>query len=373
MREYTKYVGLDVHKDSIAVGIAERGRAAPTLYGQLAGTPDSVAKLARKLGSPAEVAFCYEAGPCGYGIFRCLRSLGYDCIVVCPSLVPRKPGERVKTDRRDALSLAKNFRSGDLSPVWVPDQEQEAVRDLVLVRCREDAKYSQRRARQRLSSFLLRNDVRYPGRTRWTQAHLAWLQDLRLPHRAQQIVVQDYTDDVKRATERLLELEAEMARALESWSLGHVAQGLMALRGVSLITGMSVMAELGDITRFSSPRQLFAYIGLVPSEYSSGSKRQQGAITKTGNGHVRRILAESAWAYRHHPRKIKRIQVRANKTPEAVQKIAWNAQKRLTMRYRYLLARGKPAAKVCTAISRELSGFIWAIAWEMMGPDKERT
>ena len=368
MQDYQKFVGLDVHKDTTAVAIADKGRRLPEPYGNSKSDPDSIGRLARKLGTPEEVTFCYEAGPCGYGIYRHLMSMGYECVVAAPSLIPRRSGERIKTDRRDAVALARCHRSGDLVPVWVPDQQQEAIRDLV--RCREDMKRAERRAKQRLNAFLLRHG-RVFGRTKWTQIHFTWLDTLDFSDRQHQVVLHAYIDAVRDAVERVAEMEREMARALETWSLAPLAQGLMALRGVSVIASMVIVAELGDITRFDSPRQLMSYLGLVPSEHTTGDRRRLGAITKTGNGHVRRILAESAWTYRYRPRKSPRIQKRAAQTSRAVQDIAWKAQKRLSFRYAYLHSRGKPGAKVCTAISRELSGFIWAIAWEVMAPQKQ--
>ena len=369
MRNYAKYVGVDDHKDSLTIAVAEHGRAAPSLYGEIRKDAAALRKLAEKLGGPDEVSFCYEAGPGGYVIYRWLRTMGYECVVVSPALVPKRPGERVKTDRRDALSLARQHRAGELTPVWVPGKDQEAVRDLV--RCREDMKHEERRLRQRVNSFLLRHGKVYPKTSRWTGPHYTWIEEQKFEQPEQQIVLQAYVDGVKQASQRVKDMEEEMTRALDSWSLAPVVQGLMALRGVSLIVAMTVMSELGDLTRFDSPRQLFAFLGLVPSEYSTGSKRHQGAITKSGNSHVRRVLGEAAWGYRYPARKTYHLQRRARGTTREVQGIAWRAQTRLCYRYRYLIARGKPSAKVCTAIARELSGFIWAIACEIMGPDRK--
>ena len=365
MREYTRYVGLDVHLKETVVSVADEGsRRSPVEYGRIPTTPGALRKLGKKLDDAGHsLSFCYEAGPCGYSVFRELRNLGYSCTVVAPSLIPRKPGDRVKTDRRDASSLARLHRSGDLTPVWVPDEDQEAVRDLV--RCREDAKRAQQKARQRLGSFLLRRGCVFPGRSRWTQAHGRWLESLRFDNPAQQVVFQEYMDAVTVCTTRVAALEEEMHRALESWSLEPIVRAYMALRGVNFITAMTLAAELGDLTRFDSPRQLMAFVGLVPSESSSGDTQRRGGITKTGNGHVRRILVESAWCYRYPARKSPHLQRRAEQTSPEVQAIAWKAQKRLCGRYRRLLARSKPKPKVCAAVARELLGFIWAIAWEM--------
>lgn len=366
MEQYSKYVGLDVHKDSIHVATAEMSGDAPASYGPIVNTPKSIAKMVTKFTQYGEVVgFCYEAGPCGYEIYRQISALGCDCMVMAPSLIPRRPGVRIKTDRRDARSLARLFRSGELTPVWVPDSEQEAVRDLI--RCREDMKTTERHAKQRLSAFLLRHGKVYSGKSCWTKAHFRWLENLKFQQPVQQIVLQECIDAIGETRGRVATLEGEMSKALETWSFAPVVQGLMALRGVSLVTAMTVMAELGDITRFDSPRELMGYLGLVPSEHSSGPKRRQGGITKTGNGHVRRVLVEAAWSYRFPPRKTAHLQRRALKTSPKVQAIAWKAQKRLCGRYQHLTARGKRTVQTCTAVARELSGFIWAIACEVMG------
>lgn len=369
MSKYTRYVGLDVHMKETVVSFAEEGsRRPPVAYGRIPSTPEALRKLVARLSDEGhDLSFCYEAGPTGYGVYRQLRASGHPCIVVAPSLIPRKPGNRIKTDRRDAVSLARLHRSGDLTSVWAPDEEQEAIRDLV--RCREDMKRAQQKARQHLGSFLLRHGRIYPGRSKWTQAHSRWLETLRFDHPAQQIVFQEYVDTITACTGRVSALESEMERALETWSLEPIVRAQMALRGVALITAMTLAAELGDLTRFDSPRQLMAFVGLVPSESSTGDERRRGAITKTGNSHVRRILVESAWCYRHKARKTAFLQRRAERTTPGVQAIAWKAQTRLCGRYRRLLARGKPKGKVCTAIARELLGFIWAIAWELAPPE----
>jgi len=365
MRKSTKVVALEQHMDSITVAVAGPGRRAPELYGDMPSTPEAVSKLARRLDDGnTRLRFCYEAGPCGYGLYRQLTQMGYECSVVAPSLSPRRPGERIKTDRREALRLARQHRSGDLVAVWVPDEEQEVIRDLV--RCREDFKHAERRARQRLNSFLLRHGRVYSGRSRWTKAHGHWLEAQCFGHAAQQIVFQEYVNAVCEGTRLVETLEQDMTQALEDWSLAPVVRGLMALRGVGPVVAMTVVAELGDITRFDSPKQLTAYIGQVPSEHSSGRTRRQGGITKTGNGHVRWVLTEAAWSYRLPARKTKHLQRQAEQTSETVQAIAWKAQKRLCGRYQHLMQRGKPTGKVITAVARELLGFMWAIAWETM-------
>ncbi|MCG5539513.1 IS110 family transposase [Halorhodospira sp. 9622] len=368
MNEFNSvYVGLDVHKDTIAVAVARLGRGDPEYWGSIAHTPEAVTKLLERLSPDGEVLnFCYEAGPCGYGLYRQLTAAGHRCMVVAPSLIPRKAGSRVKTDRRDAVTLARLDRAGELTAVWVPDDEQEAIRDLS--RAREDMKAAERRARQRLSAFLLRHGLSYSGgKSRWTQAHWRWLEGIKMDSPWQQIALQEYIDAVKEAQRRVATLEEQMREAVAHWSLGPVVEALMALRGVQLVTAVTILAELGDLTRFDSPRELMAYLGLVPSEHSSGNTRRQGAITKTGNGHARRVLTEAAWAYRFPARKTASIERRAECAPPGVQAIAWQAQKRLCRRYRALIAAGKPANQAVTAVARELAGFIWAIARECAG------
>ena len=366
MKDFNKYVGLDTHKETVAVAVADALGGKARYYGEITNTPEAIGKLVRSLCCDGEViSFCYEAGPCGYEVYHQIRGLGHHCSVVAPSLVPSKPGDRVKTDRRDCEKLSRLDRAGELTPVWVPDQEQEAMRDLT--RAREDMKGLERITKQRLNAFLLRYSRIYQsGKSRWTQAHFRWLEGLKFELAVQQIVFQEYVDAVKQAEARVAGLVKEMEKALQSWDLAPVVEALMALRGVKLITAMTIMAELGDITRFDSPRQLMSFLGLVPSETSSGLTRRRGGITKTGNGHVRRVLVESAWCYRFPARKTAHLQRRAEKCSAAVQAIAWKAQKRLCGRYTHLLNRGKLKVQVCTAIARELVGFIWAIACEVM-------
>jgi transposase len=333
MNEFNSiYVGMDVHKASIAIAVARAGRGEAEYYGEIENNGTALSKLLKRLSPNGEVLnFCYEAGPCGYGLHRQLTDQGHECEVVAPSLIPRKVGERMKTDRRDALMLARLHRSGELTPVWVPDKEQETIRDLS--RAREDMKSLELKARQRLGAFLLRHAKVYGGKSRWTQMHWRWLREVKFEQPVQQVVLQEYIDTVRSLQRRVKQLEEQMREALKGWSLGQVVEALMALRGVSLVTAMTTMAELGDITRFESPRQLMGYLGLVPSEHSSGSTRRQGGITRTGNGHVRRVLVEAAWNYRFAARKTRCIEKRAEKTSEQVQAIAWQAQKRLCGRY----------------------------------------
>lgn len=365
---HAAYIGLDVHKATIAVSIAEAGRHDPEFRGEIPNDPKAIDTLVRQLSERFEgqpLLFSYEAGPCGYGVFHQVQATGHNCEVVAPSLIPQRPGDRVKTDRRDAKMLARLSRSGELTPVWVPTPEQEAVRDLT--RAREDMKAIELKARQRLGAFLLRHGKVYAGKSKWTQAYFRWLETVRFENPVQQLVLEEYVNAVKEAQRRVAGLETQMRAVLPTWSLAPVVEAVQAMRGVSLITAMTVLAELGDISRFDSPRQLMAYLGLVPSEHSSGGSRRQGGITKTGNGHVRRVLVEAAWSYRFPARKTRGIQQRAEQTSPAVQAIAWEAQKRLCGRYRYLAATGKVTQQVTTAVARELAGFLWAIVCEAMG------
>jgi transposase len=362
MRKSTTHVGLDVHKDSIWAALALSEGEVIEL-GAIENTPTAVGKLIRRLERRGEVLrFVYEAGPCGYDLYRQLQSLGQACEVVAPSLVPRRPGDRVKTDRRDAVSLARLSRSGELVGVWVPDAHHEAVRELV--RCREDVKDTERRHRQRMSALLLRHGRRW-DRKNWTQVHRRWLQGQRFEQQETQAVFEHYLHSIIEAEQRICQIEREMQEALCSWSLSPLVEALMALRGVKLITAMTLVAELGDLTRFSRPPELMAFVGLTSSERSSGSRRRQGHITKSGNAHVRRVLIESAWSCRHRPRWSAALQKRAARASEAVRAIAWAAQKRLYRRYHRLVSSGKPAQVAITAVAREALGFIWAIGMEV--------
>ena len=369
MKEFSKFVGLDVHKETIAVSVADAGGGEARYVGEIANTPEAMAKLVKQLKKgDARLSFCYEAGPCGYVIYRQLQALKQDCQVVAPSLIPKKAGDRVKTDRRDSLSLARLHRAGELTAVWIPDGLQEALRDLT--RAREDMKHLQRQAKQRLLAFLLRHGKRYTGKSNWTQAHLRWLETVKFEQPVQQIVMQEYIDTVTACSKRVHGLDQQIELTAQASAVWPVIEALMALRGVNLLTATTVVAEIGDLKRFANAPQLMAYLGLVPSEYSSGASTRRGSITKTGNGHVRRVLVEAAWTYRHAARKTAVLQRRAERTPEAIQEIAWGAQIRLCQRYRTLEARGKLKVQVCTAVARELVGFIWAIGQAMPPPSR---
>jgi transposase len=361
MAEPITYVGLDVHKETIAVALAAAGKRGEVReYGTIANTPTALKALASKLTkSGVALRFCYEAGPCGYGIQRQLSAAGHECVVVAPSLIPRKPGDRIKTDRRDAGNLAKLHRAGELTPVWVPDRAHEAVRDLV--RARQAAVRALRQARQQLSGFLLRQGQHY-NRPAWTLMHRRWLAGLRFAQAVHHLVLEDCIAAVEAATARRDRLEAHIAAALPDWSLAPVVCALQALRGMALVAAATLVAELGDITRFANPRQLMAYLGLVPSEHSSGATRRQGAITKAGNGSARRMLIEAAWSYRFPARISRELLLRQEGLTKPIRDTAWKAQERLCVRYRKLARAGKPPNLVIAAIARELAGFVWAIA-----------
>ena len=364
MREFSNYIGLDVHKDTIAVGIADNDDTEPRFWGTIHHEAEAVRRLVQRFSrGDRRLKFCYEAGPCGYGLYRLLLKLGQAVTVVAPSLIPRSAGERVKTDRRDAVSLARLDRRGDLTAVWVPGEDHEAVRDLS--RAREDLKIVDKQLRQRLNAFLLRHGKVYEGRQRWTQAHFRWLERQRFASPHQQIVFEEYIEAVRQARARTANLEQRLREAIEDWSLGETATALTALRGIDQIASMTVVAELGDITRFSRPPELMSFVGMTPSESSSGSRRRQGRLTKAGNTHVRRMLIECAWGYRFPARKTAVIQRRAEKSSPQVQALAWQAQQRLCGKFRRLAARGKPSTVIVVAIARELLGFIWAITREV--------
>lgn len=361
MKKSTRFVGLDDSKDFIQVAVADGGPGGEVRdWGVIDSGPDALAKLVRRLGRAEDLDFAYEAGPCGYGTYRQLLALGAQCIVAAPSRTPRKPGDRIKNDRRDALALARLHRAGELTRVWVPDSETEAMRDLT--RTREDAKYGETRARQRLQSFLLRHGRRYPGRCSWTKQHHRWLTEQRFDHPSQQICLEEYLATVEEGARRVARLDGQIRELVPRWSMAPVITAMTAHRGVNLLVASTVAAELGDLTRFDRARPLMGFVGLVPSLSASGQGRHTGSITKTGNAHVRRCLVEAAWAFRHPARRTAHLKRRLDGQPAAVQDLAWKAQVRLCGRYRRLTARGKHHNKVITAIARELIAFLWATA-----------
>ncbi len=360
--EAIRFVGLDVHKRMTSVAIAESGRGGEVRFlGEIPSTPEALHRLVERLqGRHRQLSFCYEAGPCGYGVHRRLSSLGQACSVVAPSLIPSRPGDRVKTNRRDATPLARLHRAGELTPVWVPDAAHEAMRDVV--RARATARRVLGKARQHLQGFLLRRGRIYRGVRGWTRAYRRWLTTVRFDHPAQQIVLQDYIQAVEDAEARLARLEHQIEELLPSWSMAPVVEAVQAMRGVGLIVAITVVAEVGDFSRFANPRQLMAYLGLVPSERSSGSSIRRGGITNAGHAHARRVLIEGAWTYRMQARVSRKLLDRIERLPQTIRDIAWRAQLRLCQRYRRLAVAGKPKVVVTTAIAREMVGFIWAIA-----------
>ncbi len=359
-----RFLGLDVHADTIAASIAEPdGDVRP--LGIIPNRLESVRKMVAKLGPAKQLKACYEAGPTGYVLYWQLAALGVCCQVVAPSLVPVKAGDRVKTDRRDAAKLARSYRAGDLTPVWVPDAAHEALRDLV--RAREDAKQDQHRARHRLSKFLLRHGRRPPQDVKksWTQKYLIWIKEqVHFDQPALEAALLDYIHEVDHMAERIERLEKAIDQAIENAppEMRAVIEALQALRGIAKITAVSIVAEVGSLSRFEKPRQLMGYSGLVSSEFSSGNRIQRGRITKTGNAHLRRVLMEAAWAYQHRPWVGGALLQRQQGLEPEVKEIAWKAQWRLHTRYKKLSARGKNKNQIVTAIGRELLGFIWAIA-----------
>jgi transposase len=361
----TLFVGMDVHEDSIAVAYVAQDYGAEVMYlGAIGTRPCDIDQLIRKRQSKAtHLIFVYEAGPCGYWLYRYLTKKGDDCWGVAPSLIPKKAGDRVNTDRRDAVPLARLARSGDLTAVYVPTVEDEAIRDLT--RAREDALSDLKDAKCRLKAFLLRQDIRYVGRATWGPAHLRWLSEVVCPTPAQHIVFQEYVRAVHEQTARLQRLEQELQDHVKAWRLNPVVEALQALRGVQCTVAVTMVAEIGDLTRFDHPRELMKFLGLIPSEYSSGEQRRQGSITKAGNTHARRALVEGAWAYRYPAKVSRHLQLRLEQQPKIIQDISWKAQVRLCTRDRRLVSRGKHANVVTVAIARELAGFMWAIAREV--------
>jgi len=358
------FVGLDVHAETIAVAVAETSGEVRSL-GVIPNRLESIRKMVHKLGAVQDLRACYEAGPTGYVLYWQLTQLGVACEVIAPSLVPTKAGDRVKTDRRDAEKLARCYRAGELTAVWVPDAAHEALRDLV--RAREAAKKDQLKARHRLGKFLLRHGRRPEGIKAWTKQYLEWIgTHVHFEHAALEATLQDYRDEVKHVAERIVKLEKAIDEAVGQApaQTRAVIEALQALRGVAQTTAATIISELGSLLRFQSPRQLMGYSGLVAREHSSGNRIQRGAITKTGNAHLRRVLVEAAWAYQHRPN-VTGYLLRRQKSlalSDEVKAIAWNAQYRLNKRYKAMDARGKNKNQIVTALGRELLGFIWAIA-----------
>lgn len=357
------YVGLDVHNDTIAVSLAPSGSAEVRRYGIIDGQHDDVLRLIKKLSAAhpgATLKCCYEAGPRGYPLCRFIRGHGPECIVVAPSKVPRQPGDRVKTDRRDADQLARLHRAGELTGIYVPDPGDEAVRDLI--RARYQVQKQQHRARQQLKMFLLRHNVRYAGTKAWSAAHLRFLATVKLPFAEQQFVFQEMVTVISEAGARLERYEKEIASVVAHWRWEPVMKALMSLRGVALLTAATLVAELGDLHRFETAPQLMSYLGLCPSEHTTGQDRQQGGITKLGNGIARKAIIEAAWNNTRPARVSRTVLGRQQGLPQAITQAAWNAQLRLHQRYQHLTGVGRKKSQVAAAaLGRELAGFVWAI------------
>jgi transposase len=372
MKKDIRYVGLDVDSERAAVAVAELGGEVRSL-GMIPYTADSVKRLVKKLGPVHQLRFCYEAGPHGYGLYWQLTRLGAHCDVVAPTLIPVKSGDRVKTNRRDAEKLARLYRSGELTAVWVPDAAHEALRDLV--RAREAAKKDQLRARHRLGKFLLRRGIRAAGGVKsWTLKHLAWIKTLHFEQPAQEATFLDYLHELEHASERISRLERALDQAIEAApdSMRALIAGLQALRGVSSLTAATIVAEVGPPSRFARPKQLMGYSGMVSSEDSTGHSVRRGAITKTGNAHLRRVIGEAAWAYQRRPSMYRALEKRQAGLSEEIKQIAWKAQYRLFGKYRRLVAKGKLHQKAVIAVGRELLGFVWAIGMQVEKEQRAR-
>ncbi len=359
MSKIDKYVGLDVHKDSISIAVAEAGRSEPRFLKRIPNSGARLLAILRMLGHESSLHCAYEAGPTGYGLHRFLTAKGVKCDVIAPSEMPQKKGKRVKTDRLDAMALAHHLRSGNLVPICVPDEEIEAMRDLT--RGREDAKEVEKSAKHRLSKFLLRQGRRYSGKTAWTNMHLDWIRKQSFSHEAQDLVLREYLTSLERARAQVARLTDAIERLAKASSLAPLVAAFRGVRGIDTITAAGLAFELIDLERFPTAPKLMGYLGLVPSEYSSGGSRSQGGITKSGNKRVRRLLVEAAHNNRFQPKVTASLRKRQEGLSPEVIDLAWQTQERLHHRFCTLSARGKPRQCVVTAMARELAGFIWNI------------
>jgi len=357
------WAGLDVHKETVAVAVADSAEG-PRIVATVANDGRQLPRLLRRLGEQGELRCAYEAGPCGYEIYRVCERMGISCIVVAPSLVPRKPGDRVKTDRRDALKLCRCLRSGDLTPIWVPDPEHEGLRDLV--RGREDAIVDRMRIRHRIKKMLLRQGIRHPdGMRTWSKRWRVWLGSMEFAYSSQQVVWREYLGTLDEVDARVGRYNEALHEQAQTSSKAYLIAALQILKGIAEVNAVTLVAELGDLMRFARPAQLFSYSGMVPAEYSSGGERHQGGITKTGNRHVRRALTEAAWAYRYPPSFKGRLALQRQGTPQWLVDLSWRAQERLHRRYRAMIKAHKPTPVGLTAVARELLSFVWELAHEL--------
>jgi transposase len=354
------YVGLDVHKETISAAVAVRNEDEVRYVGTIPNNSVALDSLIRKMTSSGGIPyFVYEAGPGGYTLYRQLQEKGHACMITAPSLIPKKSGDKVKTDKRDAIMLARLYRAGELTGIYVPEKNDEAIRDMFRARC--VAKQAEKQARQNLLSFLLRNGVTYSGTQPWTKTHWNWLHTVSLEPPVQQLTLQEYIDAILQCQSRVTRTDGMLQQAVDGWRHEPLVRRLQLLRGVSFLTAVGLASEVGDIRRFSSARQFMAYAGLVPSESSSGKRVRRAGITKTGNSNLRWLLVESAWSYRLKARKSAYLLKRQPEASEIAKELSWKAQVRLCGRYQRLLQKGKPKGKVITCIARELAGFIWAL------------
>jgi transposase len=364
------FVAFDTSKLRNAVAIADAGRKGEVRFlGEIDTDMTAITKLVRKLEASYErITFCYEAGPTGYELQRHIKALGHECIVAAPSLIPKKPGDRVKTNRRDAVNLVKLLRAGELSAVWIPDRRHEAMRDLT--RARERAVMDLRSKRQQVSALLLRQGRWYPGKKTWTKAHTQWLEKQKFEQPERRIVLEELMFAIRQAQERVARLEQAVRAAVPEWSLTNTVTALMAFRGIDLVSAAALLAELGDLSRFATAPEVMGYVGLGCMESSTGDTIKRGPITKAGNRRARRTLVECAWSYQHPPRIGIAKQQKVDAAPAKVREIAWKAQSRLNRRYRALIQRGKLKTVAITAVARELAGFVWAAAREVASTER---
>ena len=362
------FIGLDTHKEHIEVAYVQDCREdRPEHFGRIQTTKSAIIKLVKKLQLKfpgSELYFVYEAGPCGYWIYRLLTRLGHSCFIVAPSLIPKKPGQRIKTDKRDALQLTQLLKNNDLEPIYVPEPEDEAIRDLS--RARETAMHDLNDAKYQLKALLLRNNIGYGGKADWSKKHVRWLTEIVLPFPTQQIVLQEMIQIISERVNRLQRLDNELGYQIKNWRYYPVVKAIQAMRGGRLLVATGIIVELGDLTRFDHPRKLMAYLGLVPSEHSSGPKQRLGSITKAGNTRARRLIIEGAHSYRYTANISTELQKRQEGLSKEIVDIAWKAQLRLCRRYQRLMKRGKPYNVVVTAIAREMIAYIWAITREVV-------